>query len=107
MVICKKCREEMQLVRFLLLPVQPERFIYECKNCGVLQNPKSNILDSKVSESEIIKTAIEMGIALEDGVLHELSKGKQDYFKILNLCRIQNKKVISMKDLQGVSNERS
>jgi len=107
MVLCQKCGAEMQLVRFMLGPEQPERFIYECRGCGVLQNPKANVPNTRIPESEIIKTAVEMGLALEEGVLYELSKGKQDFFNIFNLCRMQRRKVVSMQDLKRVSNERT
>jgi len=104
MVICQKCKNQMQLVRFPVMNegIPGERFLYECVPCGVLDNPRRNTPNNRFSQADILKSAIDMGLVLDLGVLEELSKSKIDYFNFLSLCKSQNKTVIKLEDVRRV-----
>lgn len=95
----------MQLIRFATMDGgnPGERFIYECVPCGVLANPRRNAPINRFSQADILKSALEMGLILDLGVLEALSKSKVDYFNFLAMCKSQKKTVIKLEDVKKLS----
>jgi biotin operon repressor len=68
---CKKCGKDMQLRRYMdhdTYNPKSERFIYECSDCGVLDNPKKNIDYTKIYQKkreEILKDLLEFGLSFD------------------------------------------
>jgi hypothetical protein len=102
---CKKCGKDMQLRRYMdhdTYNPKSERFIYECSDCGVLDNPKKNIDYTKIYQKkreEILKDLLEFGLIVDKKVLNFLVK-HHNPFPIISLLTRRDNKVITKLNLE-------
>lgn len=103
---CLKCYKDMQLRRFSIIDRESyklisERFIYECSDCGILDNPKPNLDYDKLLEKrkiDILHESIEWGVLIEKDAFDILVR-EENYFGIISLLASRGKSIISKQDL--------
>jgi hypothetical protein len=92
---CNNCNKNMELVRFNFFKGSQrvfERFIYECKSCGIIDYPKANINHSEElqkKKKKILQDLVEFKmVATKEAVEYLVSQ--DNYFLILSLFHRRN-----------------
>ena len=101
---CKNCNKDMKLrlyQDYKTYNPKSERFIYECSNCGILANAKSNINykeDYNKKANAVLKDLQDFSLIVEKEALEFLIKHPNP-FPIISMLSRKDKKIITISEL--------
>lgn len=104
---CRNCGKDLKLERFISRcgcchEIIDERFVYECKNCGILDNPRPNIDYETIKRrklEQIYNDLDSFNLKIECEEVHDYLMKHPNPFLIISLFSKMGKRVIRKEDL--------